>query len=108
MTRHLLLIACLAALASPLAGADTLLIQRVHVAQSQDLPKRGTSMTQVQARYGAPQQKFAAVGGGGPRTPPITRWQYEAFSVYFENSHVVDAVLAKASALEVGPAPASR
>jgi hypothetical protein len=105
MTRHLLLIACLAALAAPLASADTLLIQRVHVAQSQDLPRRGTSMAQVEARYGAPQQKFAAVGGGGPRTPPITRWQYDTFSVYFENSHVVDAVLAKASPLEVGPAP---
>ena len=105
MTRHLLLIACLAALASPLAGADTLLIQRVHVAQAQDLPRRGASMAQVEARYGAPQQKFAAVGGGSPRTPPITRWQYETFSVYFENSHVVDAVLAKAGPMEIGPAP---
>lgn len=105
MKRPALILALAAALATPLASADTLLIQRATVAQKQDLPRRGASMAQVEARYGAPQQKFAPVGGGGPRTPPITRWQYETFSVYFENSHVVDAVLAKASPLEIGPAP---
>ena len=105
MKRPALIRALVAALATPLASADTLLIQRATVAQKQDLPRRGASMAQVEARYGAPQQKFAPVGGGGPRTPPITRWQYETFSVYFENSHVVDAVLAKASPLEIGPAP---
>ncbi len=88
------------------ALADTLLIQRAQVASKADLPKRGASMAQVESRYGAPQQKFAAVGGGSVHTPPITRWQYENFSVYFENSHVVDAVLTKASPLEIGPAPA--
>ena len=105
MKRPALILALAAALATPLASADTLLIQRATVAQKQDLPRRGASRAQVEARYGAPQQKFAPVGGGGPRTPPITRWQYETFSVYFENSHVVDAVLAKASPLEIGPAP---
>ena len=105
MKRPALILALAAALATPLASADTLLIQRATVAQKQDLPRRGASMAQVEARYGAPQQKFAPVGGGGPRTPPITRWQYETFSVYFENSHVVGAVLAKASPLEIGPAP---
>ena len=105
MKRPALILALAAALATPLASADTLLIQRATVAQKQDLPRRGASMAQVEARYGAPQQKFAPVGGGGPRTPPITRWQYETFSVYFENSHVVDAVLANASQLEIGRAP---
>ena len=108
MTRHALVFASLAAclsLAPSLASADTLLIQRATVAQKQDLPRRGASMAQVEARYGAPEQKFAAVGGGSPHTPPITRWQYPTFSVYFENSHVVDAVLNKASELEIGPAP---
>ena len=42
---------------------------------------------------------------GSVHTPPITRWSYPTFSVYFENSHVVDSVLAKASELEIGPAP---
>jgi hypothetical protein len=85
--------------------ADTLLIERVKAGSEIGLPKRGSSMAQVEAQFGAPQQKFAPVGGGSGHTPPITRWQYEKFSVYFENSHVVDAVLTKASPLEIGPAP---
>ena len=102
-------LACLLlALASQPLLADTLLIERVSVAGKADLPKRGSSMAQGEARYGTPAQKFAAVGGGGPQTPPITRWQYETFSVYFENSHVVNAVLTKASELELGPAPVGR
>lgn len=87
------------------ARSDTLLIQRATVAQTQDLPRRGASMASVESRYGAPRAKHSPVGGGGPKTPPITRWDYETFSVYFENSHVVDAVLAKASPNEIGPAP---
>ncbi len=101
----LLVLACALAFTSTLAFADTLLIERTQVAQNRDLPKRGSSMAQVQALYGAPQLKYPPVGGGGPRTPPITRWQYENFSVYFENSNVVNAVLVKATELEIGPAP---
>jgi len=88
------------------AHADTLLIQRVQAEQGAHLPKRGSSMSQVEAQFGAPQQKLAAVGGGSPKTPPITRWQYDSFSVYFENTHVVDAVMTKATPEEIGPAPA--
>ncbi len=88
------------------AQADTLLIERVQSEQGVALPKRGTSMAQIEARFGAPQQKISAVGGGSRRTPPITRWIYAGFSVYFENNHVVDAVLNRANAQEVGPAPA--
>lgn len=56
-------------------------------------PARGMSMTEVEARYGAPTQRYAAVG-----QPPITRWVYPSFVVYFEHSHVVHAVAIKASA----------
>ena len=102
----LLAVAASVTLQSPPAQADTLLIQRVQAEQGVHLPKRGSSMTQVESSFGAPQQKFAAVGGGSVHMPPITRWQYEQFSVYFENTHVVDAVLTKASPEEIGPAPA--
>jgi len=98
----------LLSLAVPVAHADTLLIDRVHSEPTSAMPKRGTSMAQVEARFGTPQEKLSAVGGGSRRTPPITRWIYAGFSVYFENTHVVDAVLNKASAEEVGPAPARR
>ncbi len=110
MTRPLLFLALALALAlqaSAPATADTLLIERTRVSVDADLPRRGNSMAQVQGRYGAPRRKHAAVGGGSRSTPPITRWDYGNFSVYFENSHVVNAVLAKASPLELGPAPAS-
>ena len=87
--------------------ADTLLIQRVQAAAQVHLPKRGSSMQAVSASFGAPARKFPAVGGGSRHMPPITRWEYPTFSVYFENDHVVDAVLSKASELEIGPAPAT-
>lgn len=89
------------------AMADTLLIQRVQAGAQVNLPKRGSSMQAVAASFGAPVRKFPAVGGGSRNMPPITRWEYPAFSVYFENDHVVDAVLSKASPLEIGPAPAT-
>jgi hypothetical protein len=56
-------------------------------------PARGMSMTEVEARYGAPKERYAAVG-----QPPITRWVYPSFVVYFEYSHVVHAVAIQASA----------
>ena len=92
-------------LGAPLAWAETLLIDRVGVEQGRNMPRRGSSMLEVEARFGAPQQKIAAVGGGR-KTPPISRWVYGDFTVYFENSHVVDAVLNKAGPNEIGPAPA--
>ena len=88
------------------AAADTLLIERTQAASHANLPRRGASMASVEAAYGAPATKHAPIGGGSNRTPPITRWDYPTFSVYFENSHVVNAVLTKASELEIGPAPA--
>jgi hypothetical protein len=56
-------------------------------------PARGMSMAAVEARFGAPAERFAAVG-----QPPITRWVYPAFVVYFEYQTVVHSVVAQASA----------
>jgi hypothetical protein len=106
LTAILVSVLALGALAP--AAADTLLIQRVQAASKVVLPKRGMSMAAVEASFGVPPHKFAAVGGGSTRTPPITRWEYPEFSVYFENEHVVNSVLNKASELEIGPAPATR
>ena len=57
------------------------------------LPTRGTSMAQVEARFGAPAERYAAVG-----QPPITRWVYPSFVVYFEYQHVVHAVAVRSGA----------
>lgn len=59
------------------------------------LPSRGTSMAQVEAQFGAPAERYAAVG-----QPPITRWVYPAFVVYFEYQHVVHAVARRTAAAQ--------
>lgn len=56
------------------------------------LPDRGQNMAAVEARFGAPASRSAAVG-----QPPITRWSYPNFTVYFEYDHVVHTVTATAA-----------
>ncbi len=69
--------------------ADTLTIPLGQQAtgQQQNLPQRGSSTSQVQRQHGEPVSRQAAVG-----QPPITRWDYADFSVYFEYDHVIQAV----------------
>lgn len=52
------------------------------------IPARGTNMTKVEAQFGAPAERHAAVG-----KPPITRWDYPGFSVFFEYQHVIHSVV---------------
>jgi hypothetical protein len=57
------------------------------------LPSRGMDMANVEHIYGAPLEKLRPVPVKGTRThPPITRWVYPTFVVYFEYNHVVHAV----------------
>jgi hypothetical protein len=51
-------------------------------------PARGMTMSQVASKFGDPVSKVAAVG-----TPPISRWEYSGFVVYFERDHVIHAVV---------------
>jgi hypothetical protein len=55
-------------------------------------PARGASMDKVEATFGAPTRRVPAVGN-----PPITRWEYPGFVVYFEHQHVIHTVAARAS-----------
>ena len=50
-------------------------------------PTRGLTMTKVEAKFGSPSQRSAAVG-----EPPITRWEYPGFVVYFEREYVIHSV----------------
>lgn len=100
MKRLIPTLAALACLSASFVQADTLLVERTDQAQISAVPKRGASMNQVSSQYGAPETKHAAVG-----KPPITRWDYPAFSVYFEYTHVIDAVLKRASQNEIGVKP---
>lgn len=100
-------LAALAALA--LAGtayADTLLIDRVERGAHQPRPTMGMTMDQVRTRYGEPAQTFAPVGGNRPQHPPITRWQYDGYIVYFEHDKVIYSVPDRTTAYEQGPKPA--
>lgn len=87
--------------------ADTLLVERVQVEPTQSLPARGKTMGQIESQFGAPRAKHPPVAGPNARryNPPITRWDYPNFSVYFEYNHVVDAVANKATPSEIGPKP---
>jgi len=58
-----------------------------------DLPRRGLSMSQVEQRYGAPVEKLPAAGGDAPRHPPINRWRYNGYTVYFERNRVIHSVV---------------
>ena len=90
------------------AHADTLLIDRVKQERSFHLPTRGLSMAQVEQRYGAPSNKLAPAGGDSRWHPTINRWVYADYTVYFERDRVIDAVMNRASAEEIGPKNASR
>lgn len=84
------------------AAAETLLVERVRE-EPASLPARGMAMADVQARYGQPTERLEPRGGQKRQWPTIHRWVYPTFTVYFERSRVVDAVLNKAGPDEVGP-----
>jgi hypothetical protein len=52
-----------------------------------DMPVRGMHMKQVEQTYGKPLGISPPVGD-----PPITRWDYPGFAVYFEYSYVIQSV----------------
>lgn len=62
------------------------------------LPRRGASMSEVQREFGPPGEKHPPAGGGSPKHPLITRWDYERFSVFFERNHVIHSVVRDAPA----------
>ncbi|PPU07684.1 hypothetical protein [Xanthomonas arboricola] len=93
---------------SAVAWADTLLVDRAQQKPAAALPLRGDSMSQVQGRYGAPQEKLEPRGGQKRQWPTIHRWVYPAFTVYFERSRVIDVVANQANANEIGPKPPIR
>jgi hypothetical protein len=71
------------------AQADTLLIQSVQqdAATRTERPASGLTKAEVEARFGAPTRMVAAIGD-----PPISRWEYPTFTVYFEHERVIHSV----------------
>jgi hypothetical protein len=89
MGRTPALFVLLSTLALPVCG-ETLVVdgQVVLKESSVERPKRGMTMADVEARFGAPTAKRATVG-----SPPITRWEYAQFVVVFENDRVLHSVV---------------
>lgn len=81
------------AVPAPAAHAESLAL-KVRQEQHFNLPRRGLSMAQVARDYGAPERKLQTRGGDTRLHPPIHRWEYANFIVYFERSHVIHSVLA--------------
>jgi len=73
---------------SSMVSADVLLIEKVRERMLRDLPVNGLTMVEVEARYGEPDERIGPVG-----EPPITRWVYSDYSVYFEHRVVIESVL---------------
>ncbi|AYF87311.1 phosphodiesterase [Pseudomonas sp. DY-1] len=86
MKRTGLLLTCLL-LALPVS-AETI---EIPVGEQGDLglslPVRGESQGAVLESFGLPDEEHPAVG-----KPPISRWDYREFSVYFESGRVIDSV----------------
>lgn len=84
-----LIAATMAALAPAFApvNADELQMPAATSATS-GTPSRGMTMEKVEATFGAPASREAAVG-----QPPITRWEYPAYVVYFEHNIVLHTVV---------------
>lgn len=51
-------------------------------------PTQGMNMSQVEQKFGAPETKVPAVGD-----PPISRWVYTDFEVFFEYDKVLHSVV---------------
>lgn len=51
-------------------------------------PTRGMTMAKVEQQFGQPEDKIPAIG-----EPPITRWIYQDFSVFFEQDIVIHSVV---------------
>lgn len=88
----LLLVAALSSIA-PLLSADVLLLNAIEQAPANSSdgllrPRTGQSMNSVRAQFGTPAQELPWVG-----EPPISRWVYADFTVYFENEYVINTVV---------------
>ena len=89
MRYRILLLAAI--FAGGMAGAATVAVDNGIAVKESDVatPTRGMTMEQVATKFGTPVTKIPAVG-----RPPISRWEYPGFIVYFEADHVIHSVVA--------------
>ncbi|HEY3730929.1 MAG TPA: hypothetical protein VGL28_06665 [Steroidobacteraceae bacterium] len=78
------------ALLAMVARSETVSVNDQVMVRESDVarPSRGMTMQSVEHKFGVPQQRHEAVG-----EPPISRWDYQGFSVFFEKDRVIHAVV---------------
>lgn len=82
--------------ATPETRGDVLVISEVPPEEApapardavREVPVRGMSMANVRNVFGEPLEAHPAVG-----EPPITRWDYDGYSVFFEFDKVLHSVV---------------
>jgi hypothetical protein len=93
LTRLTLAFTLTAAISLPALAEVILLRQSIQEAPANNSsglqrPTAGMRMSEVTLRFGEPMQRRESVGN-----PPITRWIYDRYTVYFEYDRVVNAVV---------------
>jgi hypothetical protein len=76
---------------SPIQADNLQMPESVPMEVSIQVPGRGMTMTAVEEKFGSPEAKYDEVGD-----PPISRWEYPQFSVYFEYQFVIHSVVTTA------------
>ena len=85
---RLFLLPALLLLALGSANAQNLRMDGMSAEAADVRPTRGMSQTSVRSKYGSPEAVRSPVGD-----PPITRWEYRDFVVYFEYDKVIHSVV---------------
>jgi hypothetical protein len=70
-----------------ISSAQNLEMEGMNPADDGARPSRGMTTERVEQKFGAPESKVAPVGD-----PPISRWEYPGYIVYFEYDRVIHAV----------------
>ncbi|QEY58312.1 phosphodiesterase [Pseudomonas sp. C27(2019)] len=86
--KHIGILVCLTVLSISHIQAEVL---RIPISQqgasSLSMPAHGDKQAQVLQQFGEPRIRHQSVG-----QPPISRWDYPNFSVYFEYTTVINSV----------------
>ena len=88
-----LLAVCLLCVSPLPASADVIAVEKdgervVRVRKDATVPSRGMTMQAVESAFGKPNRRVPAIGD-----PPISRWEYNGFIVYFEDDRVLHSVI---------------
>lgn len=83
----LLMCALVVAATPALAAGETITYGYGLTSDNGDLPQNLMSMKSVRERFGEPRLERPPVGD-----PPITRWEYDTGTVYFEHNLVITSV----------------